>query len=183
MKKVKFSIVSNLDDAHRALKEYGSPCFGMFNGEKILSTDTIDEAYIKVLGVSKSEFDNQVREENEEHERRERNFKAAIPYLTDKYRDKARGIIAEDHFDEWDRIVPIRLEDLYHGMELDCWLELISELNNAEADNKIGCFETCRDLFYKQGHSGMSASLVFSGLKHFHPLGEELVKYIESVRV
>jgi hypothetical protein len=149
----------------------------MFNDKEIYSTDTLDEAYIKVVGISKSEHYERLRKENEEYNRKEAEHKAKIPQLTEEYRNRARGVIPEDKLELWDRIVPIRLGDLYHGMELDCWLELIAELNNAEKD-KAARFKTCKDMFYKQGHSGMSAGLVFSGLRDLHPLGAELVQYI-----
>ncbi len=179
MKEIEFFAGQTIDRAYQMLQEQGEPCFGMFNDKKICSTDTIDQAYVKVLGTSKYEFEERKRREQEAAEQNEAKFKAAIPYLTDKYRSRARGVIPEEHLEEWDRIVPIRLNDLYHGMELDCWLELVSELNHADCGEE-GCFKACKDMFYKQGHSGMSAVLVFSGLKRFHPLGNELVEYINK---
>lgn len=99
--------------------------------------------------------------------------------MTDEYRKRARGIIPVEHLEYWDKIVPIRLNDLYRGMELDCLLELIATLNdNAKEESEK--MEFCRTMFSKQGHSGMSAGLVFSGLKYFHPLGEMLVTYIQN---
>ena len=64
-------------------------------------------------------------------------------------------------------------------MELNCWLELIEVLNQNEK-NKEYRLKRCLEMFNEQGHSGMSASLVFAGLKKFHPLGVELVEYIEQ---
>ena len=99
--------------------------------------------------------------------------------MTDEYRKRARGIIPVEHLEYWDKIVPIRLNDLYRGMELDCWLELISVLNDSSKE-ELKRLDECRILFSKQGHSGMSAGLVFSGLNQFHPLGSKLVMYIKS---
>lgn len=179
MREIEFYGGQSIDCAYQMLQECGEPCFGIFNDKKIYSTDTIDEAYTKVLGTSKFEFEERMRKEQEKHEQEEAEFKAKIPLLTDKYRIRARGIIADEHLEYWDNIVPIRLNDLYHGMELDCWLELISELNKFE-NNKEEIFRACYNLFCKQGHSGMSARLVFSGLKRFHSLGNELVEFINK---
>ena len=95
------------------------------------------------------------------------------------YRKRARGIIPEEHLKYWDKIVPIRLNDLYHGMELDCWLTFIEILNDTSKE-VLERFERCRFIFCEQGHSGMSSGLVFMGLKRFHPLGEALVSYIKD---
>lgn len=179
MKQIEFHAGQSLDDAYRRMQECCEPCFGMFNSKEIRSTDTLDEVYIKVLGVSKSESDERIRKQNEDYERKEAEHKAKIPQLTEEYRSRARGIIPEDKLELWDRIVPIRLGDLYHGMELNCWLDLITELND-ESKEKSARLETCKEMFIRQGHSGMSAGLVFSGLKEFHPLGDELVKYIRE---
>lgn len=181
MKQIEFMAGQSLENAHQALQTCGEPCFGEFNGKKIYSTDTLDEAYVKVTGVSKAESDERERKEHDEHERKEAEHKDKIPQLTDEYRARARGIIPDDKLELWDSIVPIRLNDLYHGMELDCWLELITELNSTE-NEKEERFRLCGELFIKQGHSGMSAGLVSSGLKQLHPLGTELVEYINTRR-
>lgn len=178
MKKIEFYAGQDLDNAYQDL-QINAPCCGEFNGKVLYSTDTIDEIYAKVLGVSKLEHEEYLHKEHEEYERKEAEFKAKIPQLTDEYRKRARGIIPVEHLEYWDKIVPIRLNDLYHGMELDCLLGLIATLNDntKEESEKL---EFCRAMFSKQGHSGMSAGLVFSGLKYFHPLGEMLVTYIQN---
>lgn len=178
MKKIEFYAGQGLDNAYQDL-QINAPCCGEFNGKVLYSTDTIDEIYAKVLGVSKLEHEEYLHKEHEEYERKKAEFKAKIPQLTDEYRKRARGIIPVEHLEYWDKIVPIRLNDLYRGMELDCWLELIAALNDNTKD-ELEKLESCRAMFSKQGHSGMSAGLVFSGLKYFHPLGEMLVTYIQN---
>lgn len=178
MKKIEFSPGQHIDEAYQDL-QINAPCCGEFNEKVLYSTDTIDEVYTKVVGMTKREHKEYLRKQNEDYERKESEFKAKIPQLTEEYRKRARGIIPENHLEYWDKIVPIRLNDLYHGMELDCWLELIAELNDDTKDESEK-LESCRVMFSMQGHSGMSASLVFSGLKFFHPLGDKLVDYIEK---
>jgi len=178
MKKIEFYPGINLDKAYQELQD-NAPCYGEFNEKTLYSTDSLDEVFVKVTGKSKAEHDEYIRKMHEEYERKEAEFKAKIPQLTEDYRKRAIGIIPEGYLELWNEIVPIRLNGLYHGMELDCWLELVAVLNDT-SKKELERFEICRSLFSKQGHSGMSAWLVFNGLKCFHPLGEMLVLYIND---
>ena len=172
-----------INEALKKLEEQslilGEETYCEFNGKILKSSHTIDEAYLLITGKTKQEFDLDVEKQNQEYEKREREFKEQIPQLIEEYKSKARGIIAEKHLENWDRIVPIRLSDLYHGIELGCWLDLISILND-ESTEKLKRFEKCREMFYNQGHSGMSTNLVMRGLIKFHELGNELVEFINK---
>ena len=84
---------------------------------------------------------------------------------------KGREILNEDKWEYWDRIVPIRLNDLYQGIELKCCLDIVEILNN-------GTLEDAKLEIEKQGHSGMSFALVCSMVKDFSPRGEEFFNYI-----
>ena len=178
MKKIEFYCGMNLDGAYKELQK-NAPCYGEFNEKIIYSTDSIDDIYIKCIGKTKAEFDEDRRKEIEKYKQKEAEFKAKIPQLIKEYRKRARGVIPEEHLKFWDEIVPVRLNDLYKGLELDCWLELIEVLNDTSKE-KSERFDICKRLFDKQGHSGMSAELVLKGLDIFHELGKELVLYINK---
>lgn len=181
MNKIEFYAGQDLDKAYQDL-QINAPCCGEFNGKVLYSTETIDEIYTKVLGVTKREYEERLRKEHEDYTIREFEFKTKIPQLIEDYRKRARSVIPEEYLEYWDEIVPIRLNDLYHGLELDCWLELIAVLNDSSKE-ELKRLDECRILFSKQGHSGMSAGLVFSGLNQFHPLGSRLVMYIKSFKI
>ena len=69
--------------------------------------------------------------------------------------------------------VPIRLDDLYHGMELGCCLDIVKELN-------AGCsLDVAKKIIEDQGHSGMSFGLVCSMVKSFCERGSEFVNYVQ----
>lgn len=173
-----FNIKATYEEMKRYEIKSGEHCFCMFNGKKLLSTYTLDECYKEVTGVTLAEYEEMQKKMHEEHLKKEEEFRTSIPSKIDEYRKKAIGIIPDNKIEYWNKIVPIRLNDLYHGMELDCWLELVAELNkDIPKEDK---FQRCKEMFDKQGHSGMSASLVFSGLEQFHELGKELVKYIQK---
>lgn len=178
MKTIEFYPGMSLDRAYQELR-LNAPCRGEFNGKNLFSIDSLDDVYAKVTGMTKAEHDDFIRKEHEEYERKELEFKAKIPQLTEDYKKRARGIIPEEYLELWNKIVPIRLNDLYRGMELDCWLAFIEILNDT-SKKELERFESCRSLFSKQGHSGMSGSLVLAGLRRFHPLGEMLVSYIKD---
>lgn len=152
--------------------------YAIFNGVEILHTDTPDKISVKVTGKTIAEREAKRRAWYEEYDRKEREHKARIPELTEKYRKEARGVIPEDKLSRWDKIVPIRLDDLYKGMELDEWLKMIRILN--EDSSKEERFIKAKEIFDNAGHSGMSASLVLSGLCEFHPDGKECSDYIKG---
>ena len=183
MKKVEIWGALNLDDALKMVKEeaakLGCVCWAEFNMETIYSTDSIDDAYKKVCGCTKAEHDERERKEREEWERQEQEHKANIPTLVEKYRKEARGLVLEDKLDYWDKCVPIRLDDLYQGMELGCTLDIIRIMRD-DALTTEQKMEKAKDMFYHQGHSGMSASLMFSMLRAFCPDGEKLVEYLRE---
>lgn len=75
--------------------------------------------------------------------------------------------------DTWTKCVPIRLNDLYEGMELGACLDIVTELNN-------GCdLEAAKKIIYDQGHSGMSYGLACSMVRSFCDRGQEFVDYVK----
>ena len=185
MKEIEFLPGDSIDTAWkgllRASAECGDTCFGEFNGREIRSTDTLDEAYMKILGKTKSEHEKEMQDWRDEYERREKEHKDNIPNLIPIYREKARGVILEDQYEYWDKIVPIRLDDLYHGMELDATLDLCKIMRD-ESMSYDKRLKKAYDTFMNQGHSGMSAGLVASMLRTFCPDGHDLADAVMNFR-
>ena len=185
MKEIEFYPGANIDDAWKELlvrsAECGETCFGMFNDVEIRSTDTLDDAYVKIIGETKAEYDKEMQDWRDEYKRKEEEYKASIPGLVPGYCEKARGIILEDQYEYWDKIVPIRLGDLYHGIELDNTLELckIMRDENLSYNKRL---RKAYDTFMNQGHSGMSAGLVANMLRKFCPDGEDLADAVMNFR-
>lgn len=68
--------------------------------------------------------------------------------------------------------MPIRLSDLYRGMELGACLDIVVELNK-------GCsLKKAKGIIEKQGHSGMSFGLVCSMVASFCDRGREFVDFV-----
>lgn len=181
MKEIEFYAGETIENAWKTLlkesADCGETCYGVFNDKQLFSTDTLDEAYKKVTGLTKTECDERLRTEHEEYKRKEEEFLASVPSKTEEYKNAARGVIREDEYEYWDKIVPIRLNDLYHGMELDATLD-ICRIMRDEAVSLEKRIEKAKEAFDEQGHSGMSAGLTLAMIKKFCPHGEQVVEKI-----
>lgn len=152
-----------------------------FNGKILYSTDDIDIAYMKVTRKTKDEHDKYLEEKSKEYKRKEEEHKEKIPELTEKYCELARGLVLDNELDYWDKIVPIRLGDLYHGMELEQTLDICRIMR----DETLSYDERLRkayDLFMESGHSGMSAGLTASMIRRFCPDGADVADAVMDFR-
>ena len=178
--KIEFSLGSRIEDAVNELlqyKEKGILTCGDFNGYTLYSdTVTMDNAYMSIIGKTKAEYDKGQQEWRERYDREEKEFKENIPSLSEVWIHKGREILSEDYWEYWDKIVPIRLNDLYHGMELGCCLDIVKILNNN------GTFDEAKAMIESQDHSGMSFGLVCAMVREFCDRGQEFVEFVEYVR-
>jgi len=143
-----------------------------FNGVMLYSDiDDVDSAYKKVTGMTKAEFDAEIQREREQYLEEEKRRKDSIPRLTKEWVEKGCSILDAKYHDLWRKCVPIRLSDLYRGIELECCLDIVKELNS-------GCtLESAKKIIEGQGHSGMSFGLVCSMVREFCDRGSEFVAY------
>lgn len=97
MKEVKFYPGESIAGAWKKLlkesAECEDTCFGKFNDHEILSTDTLDEAYMKIK--TKGQYDKEMQDWRDEYDRKEKEHKDNIPNLVPGYCEKARGVILE----------------------------------------------------------------------------------------
>lgn len=185
MIKVDILAGSSIEDALQLLKEEARNqhclCFCEFNGKELYSTDTIDEAYIKVTGSNKAEAERKRKEWLDEYNRREAEHKSRIPDLTEEYRKKARGLVLDERLEFWDKVVPIRLGDIYHGMELQQTLDICAIMRDDTLtyDERLRKAYKC---FMDAGHSGMSAHLTASMIVSFCPDGADVADAVMNFR-
>lgn len=166
------SIESAIKDLQR-FKERGELVYGEFNGQKLYSdVDDLDSAYTKITGKSKTEFDAQMKAENDKYREDQKKHKDSIPELTKEWIEKGNEILDKQYQDKWAKCVPIRLDDLYQGMELKATLDIVKELN-------AGCeLEVAKEIIEGQGHSGMSFGLVCSMVKSLCDRGTEFATFV-----
>lgn len=173
MKKIEILGATNLDDAISELKQASEKsnqiCYADFNGKEIYSTDTLDEAYSKVTGHAKAEYDKKCQDQIDEWKKQKEEHKAKIPELTKYWIAEGHKYISSEYWKLWDECIPIRLGDLYQGMELDCTIKLIKILNTS--DNIEDTYQSAKAEIESQGHSGMSFGLVKAMIRAFHKNG------------
>lgn len=175
--KIEFDCGCNVESAVNRLlwfKENGELVYGEFNGHSLYSdTVTMDDAYREITGSTKAELEKADQERRENYKREELAFKETIPSLSEVWMKKGREVLTEDKWAYWDKIVPIRLGDLYHGMELRCCLDIVNILNN----NKT--LDEAKEMIESQDHSGMSYGLVCAMVREFCDRGQEFATYVK----
>ena len=177
-RKIEFGAGDSIEEAIKDLstfKERGELVCGEFNGQTLFSdVDDLDSAYLKITGKTKAEFDEAERIRMEEYEAEKRRHEESIPELTKEWIEKGQEVLDIKYLVKWNKCVPIRLGDLYRGMELKCCLDIVKELNS-------GCdLEAAKKIINDQGHSGMSFGLVCSMVKSFCDRGNEFVNYVRK---
>ena len=173
---IDFDYGCNIESAVNKLlfyKNKGMLASGVFNGVTLYSdTVTLDNAYISITGNTKSENDKRQQEWMDNRKKAEREHQEQIPDLTCLWMKKGREILTSDKWKYWDEIVPIRLNDLYHGMELGCCLKIVKILNDG------GTLVDAKKEIESQEHSGMSFGLVRTMVREFCDRGQEFVDYV-----
>lgn len=176
---IELDFIGNLEEAVLRLQEFSDKnkvrkvCIN-FNGHMLYSdTVTMDSAYLEVTGKTKSEFEEERKKQIEDLKRREEEHKARIPELSIKWKAEGHKNLDEKYWNYWDEIVPIRLNDLYKGMELGACLKIVKALND-------GCdFKKAKEIINGQGHSGLSYSLVKSMVCSFCDRGKSFIEYLD----
>jgi len=170
---IEFSAGQNIESAVKELKEYEDLVCGSFNGKVLYSDiDDVDSAYKKITGETKTELNAKIKADNDRYEEEQRKHKEAIPKLTIEWIEKGNAVLDEKYRELWAKCVPIRLGDLYQGMELVNCLEIVEQLNKGESLKNV------KPLIENQGHSGMSFGLVCSMVRSFCDRGEAFVDYV-----
>lgn len=171
-KEIQFGF-GDIESAVKELKGHNELVCGSFNGQILYSDiDDLDSAYVKITGKSKSKFDAERKAENDKYKADQLKHKESIPQLIKEWIAKGDIVLDERYRETWAKCVPIRLGDLYQGMELGNCLDIVLELNN-------GCtLDEAKAIIESQGHSGISFGLVCSMVKSFCDRGDEFVNYV-----
>lgn len=176
--KIDFNVGLSIEDSikllHSKSEITGNKYFGEFNGHKLTSDMTVDEAYIKCIGKTFKEFKDEQEKWRQDLIRREEEHKKKIPELTKYWIKEGHKVLSQDKWSEWDRCVPIRLGDLYEGMELGQCLDIIQTVKNDSISAGIKVMKN-------QGHSGMSWGLMKSMIYTFCDCGAEFIEALDNM--
>lgn len=167
---------NTVEDAVKILKGMhmqGCKVYIDFNGHKLYSdTVTMDDAYMTITGKTKAEIEQDQLDWKEAYDKELKEHIEKIPEEEIQYRELAVGVLRDDKLEYWNKIIQVRLNDLYRGMELGCTLEIGDYLNNKD-------FEGAKIALNNQGHSGMSYGLVKAMVKEFCNNSEEFLDIID----
>ena len=159
---VDFNCGMTIEEAVKYLRQLsyktGKDYCGTFNGNILSSDMTVDEAYIECIGKTFKEFKDEQEKMRQDLIRREEEHK----------------VLSQDKWSKWDRCVPIRLGDLYEGMELGQCLDIIKTVKEDSIAAGIKVMKN-------QGHSGMSWGLMKSMIYTFCDCGNEFVEALDNM--
>ena len=180
-KEIKFYAGATLEVCINQLLKYnklGIKAYGSFNGHIFYSDKvTMDSAYLEIHGKTKEEWDNEREQWRINEKKRREEFKKSIPSKIKYYEEISKGLIKESKLEEWYKIIPVRLNDLYEGYDLDCTLSIAKILNKG---NNLEVFKEADELLNNQEHSGLSYSLLIRMVKDFCNNGEEFYKWLKD---
>ena len=165
------------DSIQNCIKHKVFNVFFAFNGKYIILEDdniSEDEVYKFICGKTKEQ--KKIEDDNwlAEYQRKEKQWKDKIPFLTKEYEEKGRRIIAEKYWLKWEELVPIRLNDIYHGFDLDAVLQLIEIANNNESLQNI------YKKMFEQGHSGFTYFTVLGMFKELSDVGKQFYDFVSK---
>lgn len=178
MKRIEFIIGDNIEKIYNKLQE-NAPCFGVFNGEKIYSKYTLDEIYLKITGMKKSDYEEHIKERDfyaEVYKLKE--YKESIPDIIEYWKERGRDIIPKVHLQVWDNFVPVEIKR-YNGFEVFFLLDIIDVLNQKDKTVKDR-IEKCVSMFNEKCKNQQSRETIFNWLKYFHPLGCDLIECMKK---
>lgn len=176
---VDFTCGMTIEEALKYLRQLsyktGKNYCGAFNGNTLNSDMTLDEAYVECISKTFEEFkDEQQEKMRQDLIRREEEHRKKIPELTKYWIKEGHKVLSQDKWDEWDRCVPIRLGDLYEGMELGQCLDIIKIVKDDSIAAGIKVMKN-------QGHSGMSWGLMKSMIYTFCDCGKEFIEALDNM--
>lgn len=155
-----------------AAKARGEKAFIDFDGH-ILHSDTVsmDSAFKEILGYTKAEYDQKVKELEIEQERRIEAKKQRAESMITQWIEKGKHLIYPEKYEDWERCVVLEANDsLYYGTTLDYSLEIMQALEDGKP------LEEVINIYNNQGHSGGSAGTTQRIVFSFSKKGPEFIE-------
>lgn len=149
-----------------AAKERGEKVWGNFNGH-VLHSDTasVDSIYLEVTGYTKVEFEKRRNELIEESKKERENAQQKALENIPNWIQMGKTIIFPERYEEWEKCVKIRANDLFYGLEIDASLKIMQALENG-----VTVEEAAKML---EGQSGLAADLIRRIVFDFSSRGPE----------
>ena len=171
--------MGHLDNAVKLLNDAraeGRNIYIEFNGQKLYSLlDDEDSCYMKVVGTTKKEYEQEQQRLSEEWEKKEKEENAKAQSKIPYWIEEGNKLIYPQMQQEWARCVAIRAGDIYHGAELDNALEIMKALDNISGEE--GLIEA-KKILDDAGHSGSSYGTTTRIIFTFSKRGPEFYRDI-----
>ena len=166
--------VGNLDNAAKFLKDMKSRNGNVyidFNGRKLYSQfDNLDSCYVKVCGRNKAEQDLAEKRWHENFKRRQALEEAKAAKKVPEWQERGYAIIHEELKSEWNKCIEARVNDIYHGAELENALQIMECLAKGEP------VEKAIKIAESANHSGASWGMMMSIVTNFSKRGTEFYR-------
>lgn len=161
---------SHLDDVIQVLakaKKHNINSCMVFNNKRLFSLyDTPDTCYLKVTGMTKSQYKKPLEDLCITDDEKNEKANAQIPV----WYERGKPMIYPQKWDSWLECVKVRASDLYHGWELESALDIMEALDTGVKIEEVS------KIFKNQGHSGMSAGMTLNILANFSKRGVEFFR-------
>lgn len=169
--------IYNIDELVSLINEYrekGENCFFEFKNEKFYSLlDNEESCYKKLTGMTKDEYVEKQERLRKEQERRDEEEKQRAIKNIPNWIEKGKKYIYPQRYKKWTECVEYRAEDIYHGMDLNCALEIMDHLDKGVP------FQQVYDIMKEQNHTGLSYSTVMSMITNFSKKGPEFYRFVD----
>ena len=157
MEKIELCAGYSIDTAVKRLleaKAEGKHVFCDFNGVKLYSDSvTLDSAYTEICGCTKAEWDERLKKDIAESEKRmEEDRKRATDNIPNVI-ERGKSLIYPFRHEEWAMLVEADANGDYCGLITTDAIEIMTAI---EEEKTVG---ELVEMFKEQGHSGWSASL------------------------
>lgn len=171
----------NIDELHIAIHAFKTDYpdqkgYANFNEIYFFTDDndlTLDFMYRMITGQSRLERTKKYFSNMRDANIRELSLKIFESQRISDFIKSGIKYLDKEHWNDWIDAVPVSVKDIYHGWDLECFLELHTELQSST-------FEKCKIIFDGQGHSGGSAGKVFFLLRKFTPEAEKFISYLNK---
>ena len=151
-----------------AAKARGESVYCEFSGHKLYSdTVSMDSAFMEVTGRTKADFDKAQEEMYKNYKREQKEAEERLKANIETWIEKGQALIFPERYDKWEKCVVACASNLYHGLELDGVLEIMTALENGAS------IEEARQMLYKQRYSGEAVSTIRNILFEFSKKGPE----------
>lgn len=131
---------SLLDDAVKTLdraKEKGEEGYIVFQGEKIYTGITLDEAYLKFTGHTKEEFEKILEKKQAQYNKEQQEEREEAVRMMSEWITRGEKVIFPERHERWQKYVVDQVQGIYNGTHVKHVLNILEALNAGATKEEI----------------------------------------------